>query len=440
MSSWFTSIAVGLISAVCGAVSVGYLATRCVRWYRISSFEGQSGYFVIMLGLLGAVGGLVVGVVASRWVARAPGAGFLTSLGAGVGLVLGLTLVAGVLAWLAADIPPERDGRSLQIEVELLLPPGTGRPAAVEGFTPSFSILKGDASRSGGGGGLNLAEARQENGRWVIPGQGALLTSSASKTVWVSLQKQLQLHFPIPLRRRPVAADEAWTPWRAVGSIYENGSWTRPHGEPTFSLRYRVRIWEPPPAPIAGAADDVSPEQAAFDAIAPDAGVREWLPYTRRGKPPQLQEAALARITGRPTYVAELTALERDDDAEVAADALRLVSELPQPSPALVPGVAQAGSDIATRLAAVVKLTPEQDPSYEGAAGISVRFSAWIGAAQRLRDCCRADLVPELRAILLLARERPDSHALTQDVVRVASYYLQQWTGEAPAPSDPPPR
>ncbi len=168
--------------------------------------------------------------------------------------------------------------------------------------------------------------------------------------------------------------------------------------------------------------------------------MREWLPFTRAGRPPQLQEAALARITGRPTYVAELTALERDDDAEIAADALRLVMELPEPSPALVAGVAAAGSDIARRLEGVVKLTTEQDPSYKGAADISVRFSAWIGAARRLRDCCGADLAPELRAVLVLARTRPDSQVLRQDVVRVASYYLQQWTGEAPAPSDPPPR
>lgn len=439
VSSWFASIAVGVVSAVFGALAVGFLGTLCVRWYRISSFEGKSGYFVIMLGLAGALGGFVVGLVASRWVASTASVHFWKGLGLGVSLVCGLTLLVGAFAWLAADIAPEREGRPLEMAVEVRLPPGAPPPRAAEGFAPSFSILVG-ANRSGGSGPLRIAEARQDDGRWIVPGQAVLLTSSAGKTVWVSLEKKLELSFPIALRRHPSAADEAWTAWQDVGSIYRDGAWITPQGGPAFSLRYRVRPWEPSPVRADSESEETARVQAAFDAIDSSAPVSVWLPYTRPGTPPQLAGTAVARITARPTFVAELAALAKDDSHEVAADALRLVRELPEPSATLAPGVAEAGSDIVARLGDVVKLTPEQDPSYEGAAGISVRFSAWIGAAQRLRDCCAADLAPQLRAILELARTRPDSHVLRQDVVRVASYHLQQWTGEAPLPSDPPPR
>mgnify|MGYP001332570045 CR=1 FL=1 len=42
--------------------------------------------------------------------------------------------------------------------------------------------------------------------------------------------------------------------------------------------------------------------------------------------------------------------------------------------------------------------------------------------------------------MLELARQRPDSIALRQDVVRVASYYLKEWAGVAPLATDPLPR
>jgi hypothetical protein len=48
--------------------------------------------------------------------------------------------------------------------------------------------------------------------------------------------------------------------------------------------------------------------------------------------------------------------------------------------------------------------------------------------------------VPQLQHILEPARARQTSDVLRIDVVRVASYYLQQWGGIAPLATDPPPR
>jgi hypothetical protein len=177
-----------------------------------------------------------------------------------------------------------------------------------------------------------------------------------------------------------------------------------------------------------------------LERMAPDAPIRDWLRHTRYGTPPARVQAAFAAITAREAWASELACLMRDDDPEVAADAMRLVSQLPEPSAVLAPPVAEAGRDLATRLETVVKTASEQDPSYKGAADVAVRFQAWMQAALTLTGCCDGDFSAELRALLVLARQRPDSHVLRQDVVRVASYHLEQWTGEAPLPSDPPPR
>jgi hypothetical protein len=60
-------------------------------------------------------------------------------------------------------------------------------------------------------------------------------------------------------------------------------------------------------------------------------------------------------------------------------------------------------------------------------------------AVRALQGQDGVDFTPELGAILELARVRQDSYVMRQDVVRVASYYMQQWAGLAPLPTDPKP-
>lgn len=57
-----------------------------------------------------------------------------------------------------------------------------------------------------------------------------------------------------------------------------------------------------------------------------------------------------------------------------------------------------------------------------------------------LREKCGGDFTPELKTILELSRARPDSHCMRADICRVASFYLHEWTGLAPLPTDPKPR
>ena len=60
-------------------------------------------------------------------------------------------------------------------------------------------------------------------------------------------------------------------------------------------------------------------------------------------------------------------------------------------------------------------------------------------AVRALQGKDGVDLTPELGAILELARVRRDSYVMRQDVVRVASYYMSEWAGTAPLPTDPRP-
>ena len=148
----------------------------------------------------------------------------------------------------------------------------------------------------------------------------------------------------------------------------------------------------------------------------------------------------MERITGKEGYVAELGNLMLGEDVRQAEAALRFIGEHPSPDAALVPVVTAAGRDLVIRCKKVNASTVEDDPGYEGAADLSIRFTSWMVAVRALRGRNLGDFLPELGEILELSRVRTDSRVMQQDVRRVASYYLKTWAGVEPLPGDPPPQ
>src|SRR6188508_2710117 len=96
--SWLATIFVALLTAAAGLVLGGYLASLAVGWYRVSSFEGGSGYFVVAFALLGLVAGFVVGLAVSRVGAASFGFGFWKAFLASQLIVGGLAVFVGGIA------------------------------------------------------------------------------------------------------------------------------------------------------------------------------------------------------------------------------------------------------------------------------------------------------------------------------------------------------
>jgi hypothetical protein len=184
----------------------------------------------------------------------------------------------------------------------------------------------------------------------------------------------------------------------------------------------------------------VADDEAAFLALSPDSALCELLEYTEYGTPKERMDVAIAHITNRPNYVAELAHMVNSNDTPLATKVLRMLEHMPSPPAALNEPVAEYGRTIATIIREMNDSPVEQDPSYQVAAEISVRFSAWRVAIEALRTKAGGDFTPELQEILTLARVRTDSHCMRSDVVRVASYYLHEWAGVEPLPTDPKPR
>ena len=106
--SWLASIAIALLTAAVGLMLGGYLASLAVGWYRVSSFEGGAGYFVVGLALVGFVVGLALGLFVSRVVAVSVGFGFWNAFFASQ-----LTIFSAV----ATDTNPTNNATTIQLAI-----------------------------------------------------------------------------------------------------------------------------------------------------------------------------------------------------------------------------------------------------------------------------------------------------------------------------------
>ena len=239
--NWLKSLAVGVLNAGVGLFGAGSLAALCVEWYQIPSFEGESGYFVVFVGLLGIPAGFVVGVVTARIVTT----GFFKALGCAVGstLVL-LTIIAGC-AWLGADFPPKIDGKNLVIEFEVRCPDGFEIPEErPEDLGWDVFVTADHGSRIQRHGALRVREAKRVDGRWIIPATVNLETSDSGKSLGIALGMREVQYYNLLLPAKPNRSHMDWSEWMPGPTF---GDLNKILPEERLAVRYRVQFYIAPP-------------------------------------------------------------------------------------------------------------------------------------------------------------------------------------------------
>ncbi len=212
--SWFVSLAIALLSGIVALFAGGVVADWCVGWYRISSFEGGSGYFVVFMALLAGLAGTLVGLAVARAVAARPAASAWRATGLAVVAVLGIAGAVAGLARAFADVPPEIAGERLHLLVELRWPSGTRPPSPATGQgLVRLGALSGATLRRAEVGPLFLEDAREDAGAWVVPGAVEIFTTRSTRVVDVFAGTTQVASILPPLRRVPAAADLEWSGW-----------------------------------------------------------------------------------------------------------------------------------------------------------------------------------------------------------------------------------
>lgn len=213
--SWLNTLLIAILSAALGALLGGVVAGLVVDWYRVSSFEGGSSYFVVFSALGGMLGGLLLGIVVARVVAT----GVTPSLGKG--LWYSLMFAAGIAATVAgvsrlrADIPPTLNGEKLMLLVEVRWPasqqvsPGSDPVArALELGAISENTLH--VSKSGP---LWTEDARREDGRWIVPGAVEVFTNRGTRVIQVQPDLPGATGLALPMNGGPDARHLIWSEW-----------------------------------------------------------------------------------------------------------------------------------------------------------------------------------------------------------------------------------
>lgn len=437
--NWLISLVVALISGAAGLFLAGFIANACTSWYHVTSREGAAGYFVIFTAIAGGIAGVIVGFIVARIVAAHFGAGFGKELGGALGVVLLIAGVSALLARVFADVPPEIDGRDLVLEVEFRFPNthSSQTPPTAEGkWLFRFASLAGHTQRTYRDGMLHTDNARLADGRWIVPAEVSLFTERGKRAISLQRGGQDVGGFLLSLPSRPGREFLEWSEWlpRQQG----NG---QPWPAEKMSYRFRVQMTVPPSPPKPQEerqAEQDAREEAEFSAIPADSPITSWFRYTAYEQP--LTQRALQAIANRPHFVDELNALVVSDDPEKAHAAMVCIAQLPAPPKELIPGLQAAARVIAANIAKFNNTPKEQDPDFASAVDPATRFYGWISAARTLREKCGGDFSTELKTILELSRVRPESHCMRQDICRVASYYLHEWAGIEPLPTDPKPK
>ena len=163
--SWFESILIAVILAVVGTLFGGLVASLAVRWLKISSREGLAGYWMVFMALLAGFGSLLCGLFIARYGGFE---GFFSALATAAAVVFGAIGLVGLVTWLTRDHPPRMNGKNLAFDLEVRTPPNATSIDSESGAFYGYISARGAGTIMVT---LDFAGLRQEDGRWVLPGQ-----------------------------------------------------------------------------------------------------------------------------------------------------------------------------------------------------------------------------------------------------------------------------
>ena len=400
--NWLPSIFVGVPTGILGLFCIGFLANACANWYRVSSFEGKAGYFVVMLALLGGVLGFIIGLVTGL---NASG-GYFKSLGLACAITIGLSGIATLFCRTFADVPPKIDGNELMLEVELRLPVGETLVADTnsESYVDLGSVIN-RRRRNHHRGQLKITDAKVVDGRWVIPGEVYIYTRRGHRMLTSQINGQFRDGFMVPLPARPGKEFEQWSGW-LPRSITKDQPWP----DSKMSYRFRVQQMLPPP-PEPGPREVEAKE---FAALKPDAPLEAWLSRMKHDSPDERVQAVMSVVEARQPELATLIRSTNESPRELALSA---VPKLTTITPEVSEAVLAEGREIADAIRRFNEMKPEEPRYYDIQVQLRSRFNYWKRAWWTTHQRLGLDGRPPVQEIYDLAEIRAKGTSMNEIVL-----------------------
>ena len=352
---WLLSLSSAVIAAIAGCLLAFYIGEKCVTWYRISSFEGGSGYAVIFMSL----GGLIAGFLLGFTVAKSFGTGFLHGTGLALAAVAAISGVVYLLARLGGDVPPEINGDKLHLQVEMRMAPGwqpSNLAQAGQNYCLLTSLGGGNQRRRPRYGTLDFKNATQQDGRWIVPCQVDIHSNRSPLLVGLQLGKKTDLEFVSPLPSQPTAANEQWTPWSSTG-------FAQPVGQPQITgYEYRVRVQRDDVVRAerqAAETKEYEDRQRSFAALNESSPLKAWLPFANSYNSDDISGRAQRYLT---TRLPEFEALLTDPDPAIVTGALKVLLQQETIPATLTPTIIASGRAVLPLIEKAKQAKDPEDP------------------------------------------------------------------------------
>jgi len=431
--SWPLSLVVAFLNAVLGCVGAFAVASLGVSWYRITSREGASGYFVVGMGFVGLVVGALIGLIVARVVAGMAEPSFLKGWGYASAVTGALLLLITAFSWLNADFAPKLEGKYLEVEVEVLCPPSWGKPTEKRGANHYVTLTADEGGRRQLVGNVDFAAGKLVDGRWLVSAFVPLQTTSAGKSLGVSLNKAEDQYLRPSIPSRPSHKDFEWSSWLTNTTTAQ----LKPvPPENAFAVRYRVRFDSSVERAQVVEDKNTSQEkarQAEFERLDPNAPLAEWLKYADWGEGGNRLELAAQKIAARPNFVEELGAALESSDRPTVARALLVIDQLYTPPKEFGPPVVRIAEQIERDMLAS-KAKPSTEQVQDALHDLEVFFGKWTSAGCALHEKSNVDMLPSVQRIAAAAADYGEHYTLGS-IGGSAGAYVGRWT----APGGPKP-
>ncbi len=323
------------------------------------------------------------------------------------GIVTSIAAIGALICWMRADIPPKIDGLELDLEVEFRLPASeTNSPASAGGaWVLRFGSVINHVQRKSQDGELKLANARYEQGRWIIPSSVFLFTGRGLRSISLDRDGKSVAGFIVPPPAKPGKKFEQWSDWGPRG-ISKDQPW--PDSKPSYRFRVVRRI-PPPPEP-----DPAVVEAEKFAALKPDAPLEGWLSFMNYDSPEERMQAVMQVVEARP---AELVRLIRSTNSTPRESALSAVPKLSTITPEICEAVLAEGREIATGVRRFNEMKSDDPRFYDVQIELRSRFNYWKQAWWTTHQRLGLDGRPPVQEIFDLAQVRAQGTSMDEIVV-----------------------
>lgn len=229
----------GLAGAAAGGLIATLLAAVFAKTANVTTREGAAGYLVVAVGILGALAGLVVGVV--LFARAAPeGEGPRAAASALLGLLGVVGVAAAVLwAWTLSHEGPAKYGETLaSLELELRVK----KANAPAGSPSSWLDVEVQTAKTRPAAVVLSDEVREEGDGLVVPLVQNPLHRASGRLVVVRVADRHVEVFSPRWKAKP-DPKAGWSPWIAPRLAEKTGGEGRGAVRPILELRYRVRLY-----------------------------------------------------------------------------------------------------------------------------------------------------------------------------------------------------